>query len=155
MNAMLMTMIELSRYSEVFSGIHVTDNEIYAVGEYASYVQTESNRRFGYALISILDTHTGIEKYHLGFGSPDYSSYFGSTFVDGARAFCAGWRDRMYLDGGYRAWLAEVKIDSLAGSTKLELQRFGSLNCEDVKGGHDEIGNYHLHDSAPPPGMLR
>lgn len=150
-----LTMIELSGHSEGFSGMHAVDGILYVVGEYDSYINTDTGRRFGYALISILDAHTGVEKYHLAFGSPDNSSYFGSIFVDGARAFCAGWTERVYLDGGYRAWFAEVKIDNLSGSAAAELRTINPTSSMGKEGSSDESGVYHLHDSVPPPGMLR
>jgi hypothetical protein len=114
-------MVSLSTHTDRYKGLFVTQNALYAVGEYNAYLTTGNNRMYGLALLSIFDPETGDEVYHLGLGNKEYSSSFSDLHVDGTKAYCTGYTNYQKANENSQGWFAEVKIDSLGTSATAEL----------------------------------
>jgi hypothetical protein len=116
-----MKIISISEHSENYYDIYVTDEALFAVGQYGRYVKSISKRQHGLAFFSIFDPETGAEKYHLGLGSHDYSSGINSALVAGSIALCAGWTKFVETDVSYQAWVGQVDIDGLPNTNFIEI----------------------------------
>ena len=114
-------MVSISTRSENYNGLYMTDDALYAVVYYSAYYMTDSEKRFGLAMLSIFDAGTGDEIYHLGFGSDEYRSAFNTLFVDGTSAFCGGYAYHPTASDGFLSWFAEVDITDIGGNGGSEL----------------------------------
>jgi hypothetical protein len=114
-------MVSLSSHSDSYKGVFVTDNALYAVGTYNGYYMTQTNLVYGLALVSIFDPATGDAVYHVGLGDKEYASDLNAVYVDGTKAFCAGFTKYYKINESSQGWFVEVKIDSLGASATAEL----------------------------------
>jgi hypothetical protein len=138
-------MVSLSTHSDRYKGLFVTQNALYAVGEYNGYLTTGDNRVYGLALVSIFDPATGNEVYHLGLGNKEYSSSFSDLHVDGTKAYCAGYTNYQKANENSQGWFAEVKIDSLGTSATAELPQL-------LENGHDSSNASAVPRMGTKPG---
>ena len=131
-------MISISTQSDNYQALYVTGDVLYAAGGYSSSYNSLSGFHYGLALLSMFDTGTGDEIYHLGFGSEEYRSGFNSLIVDGMRVFCGGYTNYSTSGGGFRSWFAEIGIDNVEGAARSGLPVLSTT----VKGTECRPGPY-------------
>jgi hypothetical protein len=106
--------VVLSEFSDRYEDCFTDGIAIYAVGSLSSFRRVNTNRMYGFALLSKVSAQTGDVDYHLKFGDSDYASEFNSIEIIGQRAICVGSTNEALFDYGYQGWFAEV---DLAGVT--------------------------------------
>jgi len=131
-------MVRLSAQSENYHDLYVTNDVLYASGIFSSCYNSGTGIHYGLALLSMFDTGTGDEIYHLGFGSEEYRSGFNSLVVDGTSAFCGGYTNYSTSGGGFSSWFAEIGIDNPGGAARSGLP----VLSKPVKGTECRIGPY-------------
>jgi hypothetical protein len=135
--------VSISKHSDDYYDIYVTDEALFASGRYDHYRKTSNDRMYGLAFLSIFDPFTGAEKYHLGLGSNEYDSGFNSTLISGTGAFCAGWTNQVISGEGYQAWFAEVGLEGVPNANFLEIPEMPA-----AAGAHGEAEAPHPREAG-------
>lgn len=106
--------IALSQYADYYYCVYTDNLGLYAAGRYSSFLNTGTQRLFGYGLLSKFDLATGDAEYHLSFGDDQYRTAFNTLHVEGTTAWAAGWTHDHVNDGGCQAWFASIDLSAPA-----------------------------------------
>jgi hypothetical protein len=105
-----LTSVALTGHSEGFAGMAMGPDALYAVGNAASFFQSEQN--FGYGLISKIALETGDVISNMTFGEDIYLSDFNDVVISGNMISCCGWTRYESTGGGYLAWFCEIDVSN-------------------------------------------
>ena len=105
--------VVLSKHSERYNECCLHGTDLLAAGKYAGYGLKESDRQFGYGLLSVLDPATGDIESNLSFGDERYLSSFNTIIVRDSRVFAAGYTNEATSDS-YQGWFVEIDLSAAA-----------------------------------------
>jgi len=131
--------VSLSQTSDTFNGLFVTEDALYAVGEYSHFYNIPSQRDFGLGWLSKIRLETGEVISNMSFGNVRYDARFYTAWVRGTSAYCAGWTVDGVDNAGYRCWFAEVDL-SQPPSWKAPIS---TENIESVMSVNDSFNKRH------------
>ena len=104
--------VRLTDYSDAYYDCFVDGNTVWATGMCSNYMNSPSQRMFGYGFLSKIDAAAGNVLSNMSFGDEGCETGHNSVIVSGNQAYCAGWTNYRISGGNYQSWIAEVNISN-------------------------------------------
>jgi len=110
------SVVRLSDRSDRFDFVVPVHDEVYFMGDGASFMKSNTKEILGYGWIAKLAPATGELLANLTFGDDTYASGFNSGFYDGGRMYCGGTTHYEISGESYQGWFCGIDVSGTMAS---------------------------------------